>query len=180
MSTSTYALLNRWLGLQVQSHDLSWQQMALRTVVVFAFGVILMRLADRRFLGHNAGFDVLLGVVLGSVLSRGVNGQAAFFPTLLASAVLVALHRLLGTAAFHSHVFSAALKGPIQVLIREGRVDLRQMRRNKISQDDLEENLRCNGNVADPADVREARLERNGQISVVKRTSDPWLDRSPR
>jgi uncharacterized membrane protein YcaP (DUF421 family) len=43
------------------------------------------------------------------------------------------------------------------------------MRRADISEDDLEENLRVNANVAKVEDVAEARLERNGLISAVKR-----------
>ena len=63
------------LGLHTPPSDLTFLQMGLRGVVVFLFGIVLFRLADRRFIGSNAGFDVLLGVVLGSVLSRAINGQ---------------------------------------------------------------------------------------------------------
>src|SRR5882757_9766163 len=89
------AWLDEALGLQVPSADLNFWQMAARTVVVFIWGVVIVRLGDRRLLGKNAGFDVLLVVVLGSVLSRGINGQAAFGPTLGVSALLVLLHHLL-------------------------------------------------------------------------------------
>jgi uncharacterized membrane protein YcaP (DUF421 family) len=141
--------------------------MSARTLVVFIFGVVLVRVADRRFLGRYAGFDVLLGVVLGSVLSRGINGQAAFFPTLVASAVLVLLHRLLGSLACHSDAFSRLVKGQARVLVKDGRRDRAEMRRCRLSEDDLEEDLRLNGNVPNVEDVLEARLERNGHMSVV-------------
>jgi uncharacterized membrane protein YcaP (DUF421 family) len=45
------------------------------------------------------------------------------------------------------------------------------MGRSKITNDDLDENLRLHGNIASPADVAEARLERNGAVSVVKKRS---------
>jgi len=160
------------LGLHVQAQDLTFEQMAWRTLVVFIFGVVLVRIADRRFLGRNAGFDVLLGFILGSVLSRGINGQAAFFPTLGASAVLIALHHLLGTLACRFDFFSRLVKGDAAVLVRKGKVDRIALRKSKMSDDDLEENLRTNGNVANPSSVVEARLERNGLISVVKNEKD--------
>ena len=84
------------LGLHAAVDALTWGQFAARTVVVFALGIFLVRIADRRFLGRNAGFDVLLAIVLGSVLSRAINGQAPFLPTLAASVLLVLLHRVVG------------------------------------------------------------------------------------
>lgn len=156
------------LGLSLAADDLGFSHMGWRAVVVFCFGVILARVADRRMLGHNAGFDIMLLVVLGSVLSRAINGQAAFFPTLVASAVLVALHHAVATLAFHSHWFSELVKGRARVLVREGKVDRTALERAKITADDLDENLRLNGSVDRTEDVAEARLERNGSVSVVK------------
>jgi uncharacterized membrane protein YcaP (DUF421 family) len=164
-------MADRVLGLSVESHDLHFSHMAARALIVFCFGVFLARVGDRRMLGHNAGFDIMLLVVLGSVLSRGINGQAAFFPSLGASAVLVLLHDILGRLALHWHWFSKAVKGRPCVLVRDGRVNEAELRRNKITRDDLDENLRLNGNADGIAGVAEARLERNGTVSVVKAKS---------
>lgn len=168
MISTINSWLDRILGLSVDSHDLTFGNMSARAIVVFALAVILVRLADRRFLGRNAGFDAMLGVILGSVLSRGVNGQASFFPTLGVSAVLVFLHHLLASASFHSHWFSRLVKGNCRVLVRDGQVDAEELEKFKITQDDLLENLRLNGNVGGAETVKEARLERNGEVSVVK------------
>ena len=159
---------DRLLGLSLQAHDLGVGHMAARALVVFCFAVALARVADRRMLGHNAGFDIMLLVILGSVLSRGINGQAAFFPTLAASAVLVGLHYLVANLAFRSSGFSTLVKGSPRVLVRDGKVDRKELARNDFTEDDLDENLRLNGSVSDVRAVAEARLERNGTVSVVK------------
>lgn len=157
------------LGLGVDAIELSAPQMATRAVVVFVFAVALTRVADRRMLGHNAGFDIMLLVVLGSVLSRAINGQAAFFPTLVASMVLVGLHHVVATVAFRSHGFSQWLKGRPRTLVRDGRVDDGALAKSKFTREDLDENLRRNAGIDDVAQVAEARLERNGSVSVVKK-----------
>ena len=162
-------LVDRWLGLGLPASELHFTHMACRTVVVFGFGVIIARLADRRLLGHTAGFDIVVMVILGSVLSRGINGQAAFFPSLGASALLILLHHVLATAAFHWHWFSDLTKGQPRTLVRDGKIDRREAARSKITDEDLHENLRLNGNLAEVSDVAEARLERNGSVSVVKK-----------
>jgi uncharacterized membrane protein YcaP (DUF421 family) len=162
------AELRLLLGLDLKPDEMGVSHMALRGLVVFFFAVILSRVADRRFLGRNAGFDMMLGIILGSVLSRAINGQAAFIPTLFASAVLVLLHHLLGTAACHSRALSWLVKGKPIVLVQNGRQNETELKRAKITPDDLDENLRINGNERDVAKIAEARLERNGTISVVK------------
>lgn len=163
------SFLDQLLGLHVSAGDLTWVQITARTCVVFVFGVVLVRVADRRFLGRNAGFDVLLAIVLGSVLSRGINGEAPFFKTLGASFLLIVLHRAVGAIACHWPAFSKLAKGEPIVLVRNGRVDRDKMHAVDISETDLQENLRLNGNMSDIAEVAEARLERNGHISIIKR-----------
>jgi uncharacterized membrane protein YcaP (DUF421 family) len=163
------ALLEEFLGLNADVNDLTWMQIMTRTVVVFAVGIALFRLADRRFLGRSAGFDVLLAFILGSVLSRGINGQAPFLESLGASALLIVLHRIAGSIACRWSPFSKLLKGNAVVLVRDGRKLEDAMHRSDISNDDLEENLRINAHTPHVSEIEEARLERSGQISAIKK-----------
>jgi len=159
------------LGLDESSADLTLGQMCARCVIVLFVALLAGRLADRRAIGANAAFDVMMGVVLGSVLSRGINGQAAFFPSLGVSVFFVLLHRLLARLACCSHVVSCLLKGRAALVVKDGVADEREMRRNDITMDDLIENLRMNGNVRDVSEVKEAWFERGGKISVIRRDS---------
>lgn len=162
-------IIDQLLGLHAAGKDLHFSHMVWRGVIVFIVAIVLARVADRRFMGRSACFDFMLAVILGSVLSRGINGQAPFFPTLGASALLVVLHRLVGALAFHSHRWSVWLKGRACVLVEDGRMVEREMRRNHITFDDLCEYLRISGGVTRVEDVARATLERNGTISVVKK-----------
>ena len=159
------------LGLGREGSDLPFRQMAWRAAMVFLLAVVLARLGARRFMSHSAGFDMMVAVVLGSVLSRAINGDARFFPTLGASGLLLLLHHLLATLALRSHPFSQLVKGRPLVLVRNGVVDPAAMVKAKITPDDLEASLRLNGNLCRIEDVAEARLERSGAISVVRRSA---------
>jgi len=162
-------LVDAALGLHVEGKDLHFSHMAWRCLVVFIVALVLARFADRRFMGRSACYDFMLGIILGSVLSRGINGQAPFFPTLGASALLVMLHRVVGALAFHSHRWSVWLKGRECVLVENGRLNDRELQRNHITFDDLCEYLRINRGVTKVEEVARATLERNGTISVVKK-----------
>lgn len=164
---------NELLGLELGAGELAMRHMVWRTVIVFTFAIVAIRLAVRRLLGHNAGFDIIVAIVLGSVLSRAINGEAAFFPTLGASVLLVALHYVIASLAFRFHRFSELIKGRAYVLVRNGEIDVASMRRCKITPDDLHENLRLNGGTIAQESVAEARLERNGSISVVRKPDSP-------
>jgi uncharacterized membrane protein YcaP (DUF421 family) len=157
------------LGLGLNSSTLDPLQTAARAVVVFLCSLILVRIADRRFLGRSAGLDIVLAIIFGSVMSRAINGSAPLGSTLSAGLMLAVLHRVLAFIACRSHLLSVILKGRDRLLVRDGQIDHAQLRRADFSADDLLENLRLRGNVGQPQDVAEARLERNGQISVVRR-----------
>ena len=168
MTARLETFFNHLLGLDLDATELAFEQMAWRGFVVFCFAVVIVRLGARRLLAHSAGFDIMVAIVLGSVLSRAINGQAAFLPTLGVSALLVALHHVMATLAFHSHWISERLKGRARILVRDGQINRDEMARSKITDDDLDENLRLHGNVRKLSEVAEARLERNGAVSVVK------------
>jgi uncharacterized membrane protein YcaP (DUF421 family) len=140
---------------------------ALRAIVIYIAAVVIMRIGDRRFLGHNAAFDVIFGVIIGSVFARGINGTAPIGPTLAGALVVVILDWLLAFVASYSDAFGTLLKGAEKILILDGQMQWRAMRSANITQRDLVAALHVDGRVADPRDVRLARLERSGEISVL-------------
>ena len=105
------------------------------------------------------------------MLARAVNGTAAFFPTLGGGLVLVVLHRVLAYWSRRSHTFGLLIKGRSDIIVREGALDEGAARRNRLSEHDVLEDLRLNGNIAEIRDVLLAVLQRNGHISVVRRES---------
>ena len=165
------ASLESLLGLGRDAAALTFVQISLRGVVVFVAALVIVRFGDRRFLSQKTAFDAVLGFILASMLARAVNGTAAFFPTLGGGFVLVVLHRLLAFYSRRSHAFGILIKGRSDVIVREGALDEAAARRNRLSENDIVEDLRLNGNVAELRDVLLAVLERNGHISVVRRAS---------
>jgi len=89
------------LGLGRDVGDVGAFQMALRTIIVYVCSLAVIRVGSKRFLSQASAFDVIVGIMLGSVMSRAINGSAPFLPTLLAGAVLVGMHWLLAALAFH-------------------------------------------------------------------------------
>ena len=162
-------LLHELLGLDVDPQELTVSQMSLRAAVVFVVTILTVRVGQKRFFGRSTALDFILAVILGSVESRAINGSAAFFPTLVAGLVLVGLHWLFSWLAFHSRPFGKLVKGRATQVVQDGEVQKGAIRKLLITHDDLVEDLRSFASVSDPGQVREAWLERNGQLSVVGR-----------
>lgn len=160
--------INDLLGLGVTATQLTFTQMFLRTVIIFASMLLMMRLAGRRFIAQRNPLDVLLGVLMGSMLARDINGTTAFWPTLGMGFVLALGYRIVGVLACHFHVIGYWLKGEPHVLVKDGAIQKHMMLRHSISEHDLMEDLRLNGAVDDVKKVEAACIERNGVISVQR------------
>jgi uncharacterized membrane protein YcaP (DUF421 family) len=142
-------------------------QVALRASLVYLAGYALLRLGEHRFVGKNTAFDVVLGFILGSTLSRAINGTAALFDTVAAGAVLLGLHWLFSTLAFRSDRLDALLNGEAVPLIQDGAVQWDTLRDQRNNERLLRENLRTRGHCDDPEAVRAAFYERSGEISIL-------------
>src|SRR4051812_36756344 len=155
------------LGLGIDSKEINALQMGLRAVIVYVATVLMVRLAKKRFMGRASAFDVILGIMLGSIVSRAVTGNAPFLPALVASAVLLLMHWVISATALRWHTIGGAVKGHSEVLVRDGSIDWQAMRTAHMTEHDLWEDLRGKS-ISHLERVAEARLERNGQLRVIK------------
>jgi len=158
-------------GPDGQPKEMTVLQITIRCIIVFAIGLALVRVGDRRSLAQKTGFDALFIVLLGSVLSRAINGSAPLWKTIGASIVLMIIHRLLAFGCCRWHGFGKLVKGRDVTLIRDGKVDWQAMNRSLVSRHDLEEDLRLEAQTEEASQIRLARLERSGDISFIKATA---------
>ena len=162
-----------WLfGTNARPDDWGAVQLAARALLVYFAALFLVRAGKNRFLGKNTAFDVVLGFMFGSMLSRAINGSPALFGTVAAAAVLIALHWVLSAVAWRSKRISGLLRGEPKILARDGSVDEKELKRSLVTEGDLEESLRLNGKIRSVSNAKEVVLERNGSISVQPRSRD--------
>lgn len=160
-----------WSGfnwaLGIEADRLEAWQMGLRAAVVYPLGIAFVRIAEKRFIGKFSAFDVIMGIMIGSILSRAITGSSPFFATLAAALVLVFMHYLFASLSYHLDWFGNLVKGSGRTLVIEGEIKWEAMRRSHISEKDLMGALRENGRLDDVSQVKLARLERSGNISII-------------
>lgn len=150
------------------TRDVGWAQECARAALILIYGLVLVRVAGRRVFGKWSALDIVVSIVVGSNLSRALTGSAPLFATLLATALLMALHWGLARAGAQWPWLSRLVEGQTLHLARDGVLEAAQARRAELSEADLEEALRQSG-VERIEDTRLVTLEPSGKISVLKR-----------
>ncbi|MDQ2735850.1 MAG: DUF421 domain-containing protein [Pseudomonadota bacterium] len=150
------------------SSQLDCTQELARAVLIFAYGLLLVRVFGRRVFGRWAALDIVVSIVIGSNLSRALTGNAQLWGTLAATALLLGLHWLLSHAVARSPWLSRIFEGKAIYLAEEGRVKAPALKLHAVSEADLLEALRKAG-VATSEDAKLIVLEPSGNISVLKK-----------
>ena len=148
--------------------ELTVAQMCWRAALMLLVGLAVVKLAGKRVFGQWGAIDIVVALMIGSNLSRAMTGTAPLLATVSATLVLVGIHSLLTWATVLVPALGPFLKGSPRRLIKDGEVDRRALLRSGLGRNDLIEALRSR-QVADPSEVAEAWLERDGDISVLKR-----------
>jgi uncharacterized membrane protein YcaP (DUF421 family) len=144
-----------------------WWELVLRSAIVYAFLLVLLRLTGKRQVGQLAPFDLVLLLVLSNAVQNSMNaGDNSLVGGLISAATLVGLNYLLGFATFSSRTVESLIEGKPEILIHNGNLDVAVMRRAQLTNHDLDAALRQAGCVGHHQ-VQLAVLENNGAISVI-------------
>jgi uncharacterized membrane protein YcaP (DUF421 family) len=145
----------------------AWQ-VAARSIVVYLAGLLIVKYGKSRMISRATPLDVILGFILGSLLSRGITGHASISNTVASCFALVAIHYLFTALGCRWQPFERFIKGHSAVLVESGKLNEGNMLRSHLSKEDVFEAMRLEG-VAHLHEVAQASKERNGEISIIKR-----------
>jgi uncharacterized membrane protein YcaP (DUF421 family) len=153
----------------VKDH-LTIAQEGARAVLIFAYGLVLLRMIGSRLFGRWSALDFVLTIMVGSALARAMSGGAPLLGTMIAAAIWAVLHSALAYGTARSVRLARILEGKEVYLIRDGRIDHAARIRNLISEADLREALRQHGidGESNAGKVKAMTLEPSGKLSVIK------------
>lgn len=143
--------------------------LVLRAAVIYVFLFVLMRLIGRRELSQLQPFDVLLLVVLGDLITQGaLQSDMSLTGAMLASGTFALLTVATSFLAYRFRRLRPLLEGEPLVVVVDGKVVERNLARERLTIDDIQEEARANG-IPSLSDVRWAVLETTGRISFISR-----------
>src|SRR5690242_16212777 len=133
MSDALFNLLEIVFGGDAGHPNLTPAQIAARAILLLFVGLVAVRIGKSRMLSRASPLDILLLVMLGSLLSRGINGSGSLSGTIAGTLALVLAHWLTTAAACRSHILGQWIKGHTYVLIRDGQILHENLARSHMS-----------------------------------------------
>lgn len=149
----------------------SWQERAVRAIVVYVFLLFLFRVFGRRELGQLTGFDIIVLLTISNILQNSMIGNDnSVTGGMVGAAVLLFANLTLAFIVFRSRRAERLVEGGPRILIHDGALLTEHIKWELITEQDLISAVRREG-LKSFADVHLAVAEPNGMISIIPRAA---------
>ena len=139
----------------------------IRAAVLYVLIIFCMRIMGKRQLGELHPTELVITILLSEIAAVPMQDNALpLGNSIVAVLLLVALEIINSVIVLKSSRCRSLLQGNSLVVIRDGVVDQKQLKRLRFTMDDLFDQLRQK-DIFDISDVRYAIVETNGQLSVM-------------
>ena len=137
------------------------------TIAVYFFLIMAIRLFGKKELAQLSVFDLVFILLISNVVQNAMTGpDTSLSGGLTGAAALFVINYLLKYAEFHFPFFGKALQGESLMLVFKGTVNSKNIKKSKITMDELMEAIREHG-VTSIKDVDLAVFEVDGNISIL-------------
>ena len=151
--------------------SVAWWELIIRSIIVYVFLLVLLRITGKRQIGQLAPFDLVLLLVLSNAVQNSMNGgDNSVIGGVISATTLICLNFFVGYLTYRSKKLEGLLEGQPEVLIHNGRLFEKAMARAQLTHHELNAALRQAG-CSCASEVHFAVLENNGSISVTSRLS---------
>ena len=139
----------------------------IRTIILYLLIIVGIRLMGKRQVGELEPSELVLALIIADLAA--VPMQDFGIPLLtgiIPIFTLLSVTMIISVLTMKSVRFRALLCGRPSIIVENGKVHQREMKKNRFTVDELMEELRMKG-ITDLSTVKYAILETNGQISVL-------------
>ena len=140
---------------------------ALRVSVMYVFALAMLRLSGKRSIGQLAGPDVVATIVAGDMFDDIFWGDVSLAKGIVGFTTIVVVHLLAKVIEWRSTAAKEVLDGKPALMVVNGTLVKAGQAQERTSDGGIHELLRVRG-VDDIQSVREARLEVDGTLSVLR------------
>ena len=138
-----------------------------RTLIIYIILIFTMRILGKRQLGELEVSELITTILLSEIASLPIANQDiplsyAIIALITIMSFEVAVSFFTSRFPFMKNVFSS----PPSTLIYKGRINQKELRKNRVSPEELISELRLQ-NITDLSHVEYAILEQNGLLSVI-------------
>ena len=141
----------------------------IRSIILYIIVLIVMRLMGKREIGQLQPFELVISIMIADLATLpmaepGIPITNGIIPIL----GLLVMHLTISVLNLKNVKIREIICGKPSILIYRGRINEKNMRKERFTINELEERLRGN-NVFNIGDVEYAILETSGQITVIQK-----------
>ena len=146
----------------------NWYDLIIRSFLVFIFIFIFIRQIAKKQLSKLSPFEFSLILIIGISIQMGMIGDDHSLPAvLIIISSLICMNAIMHELTFRYSWFEKLIIGRPEVIILNGKLHKRVLKKEKITEAELFEALREH-EVMKTEDVKCAILETDGKISIIK------------
>ncbi|MDM5335907.1 DUF421 domain-containing protein [Fictibacillus enclensis] len=138
-----------------------------RAFMIFLFGYLFLRFTGKKAISQMHSFDMLFILIIGNVISQPLQKDSVW-QALLYTFMIVVFYKILMFISMNNKLRWILYESPT-VLIRNGDIDRKGLRKVRLPMDELLAQLRVHG-YTDTRNIALAAMEDNGQISVIPKS----------
>ncbi|MFB7639415.1 DUF421 domain-containing protein [Peribacillus butanolivorans] len=143
-----------------------------RTTVIYFVIWFLFRMMGKREVGELSVLDLVVSIMIGDIAVLSFEDlEKPFIRQTIPMFVLAILQITLAFFSLKSVKFRYFMDGKPQIIINQGKIDEKAMRRQRYNFDDLLTQLREQG-IIDLNEIQFAILETSGKLSVIKNSEE--------
>lgn len=138
-----------------------------RTAILYFFLIFIMRLLGKRQIGQLQPGELVITILISEIASLPMeDNETPMYQAIIPIVVLSLLELITSFAALKFIRLRSLLQGHSSVVIKDGELDRKQLKRLRYTVDDLLESLR-EKDVFDISEVQYAIVETDGTLSVL-------------
>ncbi|MCY6369556.1 YetF domain-containing protein [Clostridium ganghwense] len=142
----------------------------IRTAILYILVVLTMRLMGKRQIGELEPFELAIAIMISDLASLpmqdlGIPLLYGIIPII----TLLILQTLITILELKSQFFRKMVSGKPSVIIAHGKIDIKELRNQRLTYNDLVEELRLKG-FYNIQDIAFAVLETSGELSIIPKT----------
>lgn len=144
----------------------------LKSIFIYFFILLIMKIMGKREIGQLSLFDFVVLLIIADVSVIGLdNDEGPFYVYLIPIVILAAIQKILAFMLLKFPKLRAIFDGKESVIVHDGILDVKEMKKQSYNVDDLIVQLRLK-NIASLSEVKDVILETNGEISIFLKNGE--------
>jgi uncharacterized membrane protein YcaP (DUF421 family) len=147
--------------------ELDLTGIVLRVSLMYVYALVLVRIAGKQSLGQLTPMDFIVTLVIGDLFDDVFWAEIPVVQGMVGFATVILVHVLVTFISSRNTSIYRMLASPARPLIEQGRLAQKNLQMERMRPEDVQFELRLKGE-EHPREIKEARLEPSGQVSVIK------------